>query len=373
MTDIIRKYPDPGSQYRIKERLGGGAWKTAYRATPVGMLEDVALLYFRDESQTQELINEIQKLMLLQNKKYSEYVAELKGYSKGKDGKYFLIEELIRRPLDALAPLDDMSQFTKIARDLCRGLMCIHSNRMVHRDLKLDNCGVDRQGRAKIFDLGSITSEPGDIRATILTRAPELFRHSKKKSSQKFDKAADVWALGATLYALRVGEYPFVHKNEITTRRQLNDAYTAGEIDEIALNERKTVIDDEITARILNADSEQKLLQKIHENFRGRAEDIIKKMLMFEIKQRVDLVTIHDEWSSLSREIDGAHSSRIERNSNRIEQVNKLLEAAVAREISLTSTQVDKIYSSVKDALEAEEEIVKTGIEDKFKLVKSLC
>src|SRR2546423_223234 len=137
---------------------------------------------------------------------FSSYLAQFYGFEYGEDGKLFIVEELLERPLDKLHPLYDLSLFSRIARDLCRGLCCLHESRLVHRDLKLDNCGMDPLQRAKIFDLGSVTSEPGGIEGTIFTRAPELFGaeasptlFSKGGDQARASFSADVWALGATL------------------------------------------------------------------------------------------------------------------------------------------------------------------------------
>ncbi|ANT53064.1 protein kinase domain-containing protein [Mesorhizobium amorphae] len=342
MVTSTAGFPDPGPQYRIKERIGGGAWKTAYRASQVGALEDVALLYFHDDNMVGELIKEFSKLLVLQKKPDSTYIAELKGYNKGKDGKHYLIEELIRRPLEVYSPLQDIATFTKVARDLCRGLKCIHGERMVHRDLKLDNCGVDSQGRAKIFDLGSLTSEPGEIKATILTRAPELFGNQKKES---FKRRSDVWALGATLFALRTGEYPFVYTNEIESRRKINKQYALAEADRKDLDTQKRKIDDEITERISGSGAEATLLEKIHKQFRGKAEELIKGMLTFDVKRRLALDTVASGWSALASELDGARNEQRQPAVSKLERIRKLLDACIAREIALTATQIDRVYS----------------------------
>jgi len=76
------------------------------------------------------------------------------------------------------------------------------------------NCGIDHFGTAKIFDLGSVTSEGRTIRGTVLSRAPELFAQGATCT-----KASAVWAMGAVLFALRTGgDYPFVTRHEVRTK-----------------------------------------------------------------------------------------------------------------------------------------------------------
>ena len=143
-------------------------------------------------------------------------MASFYGIQRGEDGKLFIIEELLERSLDRLYPLNDLVMFSRIARDLCRGLTCLHENELIHRDLKLDNCGLDQLQKAKIFDLGSVTSEPGGVEGTILTRALELFDLDNGdelfagpeiplSGQQRMMFSSDVWGLGATLFALITG------------------------------------------------------------------------------------------------------------------------------------------------------------------------
>lgn len=90
----------------------------------------------------------------------------------------------------------------------------MHYQRIIHRDLKPDNLLVGKNGRVQIADLGvcnefdgndasmSNVSEPG----TPAFRAPETLvigQHSYN------GRAVDIWALGATLYALVFGKVPF--------------------------------------------------------------------------------------------------------------------------------------------------------------------
>ena len=160
----------------IRERLGGGMWKTAYRASSLYSLSDVALLYFHDDAAFENIAGEQRNLLLsASDHEYKEYLARYDGWIKGQDGRWFIKEELLQRPLGRLAPVRDLAQFVGFARDLCRGLTCLHEKGAVHRDLKLENLGLDYRQRAKIFDLGTVTSEGGSVRGTTFTRAPELW------------------------------------------------------------------------------------------------------------------------------------------------------------------------------------------------------
>jgi serine/threonine protein kinase len=217
----------------------------------------------------------------------SKYLAQFYSIHTAPEGRIFIVEELLARPLDRVAPMNDLTQFVRIARDLSRGLEFLHKHKLVHRDLKLDNCGLDHQQQAKIFDLGSVTSEPGDVLGTIFTRAPELF-----EEGARCDNSSDVWALGATLFALRTGDYPFVNKSEIEERRLINLQLRKELISEESARTQKQEIDNKVRDRITDAHAESELIERVHSTLRGRSKDILLSMLKFDksSRQKIDSI-----------------------------------------------------------------------------------
>ncbi len=309
--------PEPGHGFKIRGYLGGGFWKRAYRASSDFHTADVALLYFRDESRNDIIRKDVENLILVtKESEYSTYLAKFHGIQYGDDGKLFIVEELMERPLDRLSPINDLVLFSRIARDLCRGLSCLHNNGLVHRDFKLDNCGLDHLRKAKIFDLGSATSEPGGIEGTILTRAPELFdccdEHTPNPitknslpSQELVFQPCDIWSLGATLLALKSGAYPFVFDHEISARRNINDRMAKGKISEEKAKAEKKKIDDVIAERVRRPGAFTELKSKVHGYFRGRAEEISNCMLDPDPGNRLNATELAQEWTDLCNELGG--------------------------------------------------------------------
>jgi len=336
---MTERFPDPGEGYAIREYLGGGHWKSAYRASTPYRLADVAVLFFHENVNYAAVAKDVSSLIrAAPNDPNSKYLAKFYSLNTAPEGRIFIVEELLARPLDRLAPLNDLTQFVRIARDLSRGLLFLHKNELVHRDLKLDNCGLDHQQQAKIFDLGSVTSEPGDVLGTILTRAPELFG-----AGAKCDNRSDVWALGATLFALRTGDYPFVNKSEIEERRLINLKLREGNVEEQDAQERKRAIDAKIRDRITRAGAEHDLTERIHGTFRGRAKDILLSMLRFDPVQRASICEVEKSWSLLAREFAG--SMRPATRPGKWDQIKIHLNAVIQNETQFTTKQLDKIIS----------------------------
>ncbi len=98
--------------------------------------------------------------------------------------------------------------------DVVEGLEAAHARGVIHRDVKPSNCFVTGDGRVKIGDFGlSKTPEfrdeltrPGSFVGTPLFSAPEQVR------GEETDFRADLYSVGATLFALLAGEPPFQGK-----------------------------------------------------------------------------------------------------------------------------------------------------------------
>lgn len=90
----------------------------------------------------------------------------------------------------------------KMLKDICRGLMCIHRMKIVHRDLKSANCLVDKHWMVKICDFGLskiMTSSPiphSSPAGTPEWMAPELIRN------EPFTEKCDIFSLGVIMWEL---------------------------------------------------------------------------------------------------------------------------------------------------------------------------
>lgn len=90
----------------------------------------------------------------------------------------------------------------KMIRDICRGLMCIHRMKIVHRDLKSANCLVNKHWTVKICDFGlsrmMINSPMRDSSSagTPEWMAPELIRN------EPFTEKCDIFSLGVIMWEL---------------------------------------------------------------------------------------------------------------------------------------------------------------------------
>ena len=96
-----------------------------------------------------------------------------------------------------------------IALRLTRAISTLHRAGIIHRDIKPDNVLLERGGGLRLIDLGVVRLPmledfpTGDIPGTPSYMAPELF------DGQPGDEFSDQYALGATLYRMFSGRYPY--------------------------------------------------------------------------------------------------------------------------------------------------------------------
>lgn len=111
----------------------------------------------------------------------------------------------------------------RILHEVALGVTYAHEHGIIHRDLKPSNILLDDQGRALVTDFGlarqydasSQLTSTGVVVGTPSYMAPELIAGEKAVR-----ETADVYALGATLYAALTGYPPFQASSALETLMQ---------------------------------------------------------------------------------------------------------------------------------------------------------
>ncbi|XP_051749226.1 serine/threonine-protein kinase N2 isoform X2 [Ctenopharyngodon idella] len=94
------------------------------------------------------------------------------------------------------------------------GLEFLHQNRIVYRDLKLDNLLMDSDGFVRIADFGLCKEGMGHgDRTSTFCGTPE-FLAPEVLTDCTYTRAVDWWGLGVLIYEMLVGESPFPGDDE---------------------------------------------------------------------------------------------------------------------------------------------------------------
>ena len=94
----------------------------------------------------------------------------------------------------------ELRESWEVARQVLEALEAAHARGVVHGELRPSNVVIDKQGRAKLTDLGAYGL---DSHATTAYMAPEQF------SGEAMDARTDIYQAGALVYHLVTGKAPF--------------------------------------------------------------------------------------------------------------------------------------------------------------------
>ncbi|XP_054152927.1 cyclin-dependent kinase 10-like [Oppia nitens] len=203
-------------------RIGEGTYGIVYRARDTRTDEIVAIKRMRMDREREGLpVSGLREINLLLNLRHDN-VVQLKEVVVGKSlESIFLVMEYCEQDLASL--LDNMntpfteSQVKCILMQLFYGLVYLHKNFIVHRDLKVSNLLLTDCGQLKIADFGlarkyglkNIPMTPRVV--TLWYRAPELLFQSNVQTT-----AIDMWAAGCILGEL------LLHKPLLPGRSEIN-------------------------------------------------------------------------------------------------------------------------------------------------------
>lgn len=120
-----------------------------------------------------------------------------------------------------LLPLNFKHRMAKVIfKQIIAGIKYIHSKRIAHRDIKIENIlfnSIDKQVKIIDYSISSILSnnekeinEPG---GSMHYQAPELFANDTKGYYEPLK--ADIWSIGICLYIFIYEQYPFDAESEL--------------------------------------------------------------------------------------------------------------------------------------------------------------
>ncbi len=173
--------------------------------TPSVNYEDdpVYIEHFLQEEWAGKRINHENVLQVLESDRPKQCLYYVTEYIAGKT---------LREWMDA-NPKPEMKQVCTIVEQIARGLRAFHRLEMLHQDLKPENVMLDRSGRVKIIDFGSVkiagiaelapqtAAEP--ILGTLNYTAPEYLL------GRRGDTRSDLYSLAVITYEMLNGALPF--------------------------------------------------------------------------------------------------------------------------------------------------------------------
>lgn len=205
--------------YTKKEKLGEGTYGVVYRAADNRTKEIVALKQMRLEQEEEGIpVTALREIALVQNLHHTNIV-EIKEVISGKGTLTMVSEYLdsdLRKYMDSIRSGVHPALLKSYAFQLLCGIAYLHSNRIMHRDMKPQNLLINKDGYLKICDFGlarTFTIPPRNYTHEVVTlwyRPVEILM-----SAQSYDIGVDVWGAGCIIAEMITGIPLFAGDSEI--------------------------------------------------------------------------------------------------------------------------------------------------------------
>ena len=238
--DLIDDHPEEGEKdelvgstlsdtYEIIRVLGEGGMGRVYEARHTRLTgKRFAIKVLHPEYTRQpEVVSRFQREAEAAASLRSPHVVGVYDVGKTYDGRPFIVAEYLegKELAEHLAAVGKLPvpQAVRIVRQICKALVLAHAKGVIHRDMKPEN--VFLQGDmsaplATVLDFG--ISKTGDGRGTNLTKTGMImgtpsYMAPEQARGERVDHRADVYAVGAILYAALTGKRPFDHADPMVT------------------------------------------------------------------------------------------------------------------------------------------------------------
>ncbi|KAG9467747.1 hypothetical protein GDO78_014400 [Eleutherodactylus coqui] len=170
-----------------------------------------------------------------------KHVVGFHGFFEDNDFVYVVLELCRRRSLLELhkrrkAVTEPEARY--YLRQTIHGCQYLHSNKVIHRDLKLGNLFLNDDMEVKIGDFGLATKVEfdGERKKTLCGTPNYIAPEVLGKKGHSFE--VDIWSIGCIMYTLLVGKPPFetsclketylrIKKNEYSVPKHINPLATA--------------------------------------------------------------------------------------------------------------------------------------------------
>ncbi|CAL8102844.1 unnamed protein product [Calicophoron daubneyi] len=211
---------DPSGIFALIEVVGKGTYGNVYKGRHLrtSQLAAIKVMPITEEDE-EEIILEINTLRKLSNhRNIATYYGAFIKKSSPQDHLWLVMEycgagsvtDLVKSTRGQSLKEDWIAY---ISREILRGLVHLHNNRVIHRDIKGQNVLLTDNAEVKLVDFGvsaqldKTFGKRNTFIGTPYWMAPEVI-HCEQDSSCTYDARSDLWSLGITALEMAEGRPP---------------------------------------------------------------------------------------------------------------------------------------------------------------------
>ncbi len=209
-------------RYALRRLVGRGGMANVYEAQDLQSHQNVAVKVFKreDEELLRRFIREARLMASLHHEHLVPIIDSGESQLDG-DTRYYIVMPFLDggtlRARIRRSPLS-LTEACYALRTIAGALDYIHSQGIIHRDIKASNVLLDANGECYLTDFGiaRITGDvtqltsTGDVLGTVDYVAPELY-----ETDRRADARSDLYSLGVLLFEMVTGRLPFPAENQL--------------------------------------------------------------------------------------------------------------------------------------------------------------
>lgn len=269
--------PEKIGKYEIQDVLGKGAMGVVYKAYDPTIARGVAIKVIArsslGETDLKHVIERFRHEAQAVGRLVHPRIVQIYDYGEDDEIAYIVMELVNGKTLHQHLSQElryEIHEVGEIIRQVLDGIGYAHSEKVVHRDIKLSNIMINSDGRIKISDFGiaridsSSLTQVGDVLGTPYCMAPEQFL------GLEVNELADLYSIGVIAYELLTGTKPFVGNAAGVMQQVLNNR----PVDPSRLNPKLSPLMDGVLQKALAKKREDRFqsAREFSEAFRGAIE-----------------------------------------------------------------------------------------------------
>jgi len=211
-VDLNLSWGEDGyKQFEQGKKLGQGAFGSVYKGTHIASGKVMAIKSCPNLGPSKD---SIQKEIDILKKCSHDNIVQYYGTAVKGNALWIFMEFCGGGALDDLMKKLPEKRFTEevissILHESVKGLVYLHSQKIIHRDIKAANILIDEQGAIKLADFGVSAQIKDEQEKKQTTTGTALWMSPEVLNGDDYDFRVDVWSLAITAIEMAEGEPPY--------------------------------------------------------------------------------------------------------------------------------------------------------------------